>query len=69
MLDVYRLHYWWRYPIWRDEEEWHVTRYDGYVAIAFPLLRSSLTYFFLLVLDVITLTLNLTLVNRVNCTS
>lgn len=43
--------------------------YDGYVAIAFPLLRSSLTYFFLSVLDVMTFTLNLTLVNRVICTS
>jgi len=43
--------------------------YDGYVAIAFPLLRSSLTYFFLLVLDVMTFTLYLTLVSRVICTS
>ena len=39
----------------RREEEWHVTRYDGYVTIAFPPLRSSLTHLFLSVPDVITL--------------
>ena len=43
--------------------------YDGYVAIAFPLLRSSLTYFFLSLLDVVTFTFHLTLVYRVICTS